>query len=47
MDLSKLKPVHQQTIKTMQSMKALGVPMSDNAIQEVYDRCLKLKESQK
>lgn len=42
MDLSKLKPEHQQTIRTLQSMKASGVPVSDEAIQEVYDRCLEL-----
>lgn len=44
MDLSKLKPVHQETIETMLSMKKQGVPVSDEAIQEVYDKCLALAD---
>lgn len=42
MDLSKLKPVHQQTIQIMQSLKASGYPITDEAIQEVYDKCIAL-----
>jgi hypothetical protein len=46
-DISKLHPVHQETIKTISNLKQAGYPFTDQAIQNIYDLVLPLAKKQK